>query len=54
MRDSLTDILGEATIQGDETEQREKLRDIASRIDINQDGKISRDEMHAYVGQRIK
>ena len=37
-----------------EHEQHEKLREIANKIDANQDGKISRDEMHAYTEQRIK
>jgi len=41
-------------VDGNEDEQREKLRDIANKIDIDQDGKISRDEMRIYVEQRVK
>jgi hypothetical protein len=41
-------------VDGNEDEQREKLRDIANKIDTDQDGKISRDEMRIYVEQRVK
>ncbi len=46
-------ILGDE-IDGNEDEQREKLRSIANKIDVDQNGKISRDEMRIYVEQRIK
>jgi Ca2+-binding EF-hand superfamily protein len=46
-------ILGDE-VDGNEDEQREKLRDIANKIDTDQDGKISRDEMRIYVEQRVK
>jgi len=46
-------ILG-GEVDGNEDEQREKLRDIANKIDTDQDGKISRDEMRIYVEQRVK
>jgi Ca2+-binding EF-hand superfamily protein len=46
-------ILGDE-LDGNEDEQREKLRSIANKIDVDQNGKISRDEMRIYVEQRIK
>jgi len=41
-------------VDGNEDEQREKLREIAMKIDTDQDGQISADEMRIYVQQRIK
>jgi hypothetical protein len=41
-------------LDGTEVEQREKLRGIANKIDTDQNGKISRDEMNVYVQQRVK
>ncbi|CAF2516562.1 unnamed protein product [Rotaria sp. Silwood2] len=41
-------------IDGTEGEQREKLRIIANKIDENQDGQISFDEMRSYTVERIK
>ncbi|CAF3433693.1 unnamed protein product [Rotaria sp. Silwood1] len=39
---------------GTEAEQREKLRMIANKIDTDQNGKITFDEMRSYTAQRIK
>jgi hypothetical protein len=47
-------ILLGSDLEGNEDQQREKLRLIAHIIDKNHDEQISRDEMRSYVEQRIK
>ena len=46
-------ILGDDSMELND-EQHEKLRIIANKIDTDQNGQISRDEMRTYVEQRIK
>jgi Ca2+-binding EF-hand superfamily protein len=41
-------------VDGSDDEQREKLREIAIKIDTDQDGQISFNEMRTYVQERIK
>ena len=41
-------------VDGTDEEQLEKLRTIANKIDTDQNGQISRDEMLTYIDQRIK
>lgn len=40
----------------DETEkqQLEKLRSIARKIDIDADGRVSREEMRVYINERLE
>ncbi|CAF1065392.1 unnamed protein product [Rotaria sordida] len=41
-------------MDGSESEQHEKLRQVAKQIDTDQDGQISYDEMRSYTGERVQ
>lgn len=52
--ESHKDLFTGGDFDGNDEQQRDKLRSIAEKIDTNKDGKISRDEMRVFVEQRLK